>query len=128
MVNGKKITLNQIKTEFMLIGSRQRMNTFQSTPLLAINNVPVKEVCHTKSLGILNDENLYWNVHIEKLTKNVASILVHLNALGLMFLFPQCNHLQLLSSTIFRPLLSGIVSVVFWRGNCKNYKIVLPGY
>ena len=57
----------------MLIGSRQRINTFQSTPLLVINNVPVKQVSHTKSLGVHIDENLSWNVHIEKLSKKVAS-------------------------------------------------------
>ncbi|CAB4040688.1 Hypothetical predicted protein, partial [Paramuricea clavata] len=68
-----KLTLNQTKTEFMLIGSRQRINTFQSTPLLVINNVPVKQVSHTKSLGVHIDENLSWNVHIEKLSKKVAS-------------------------------------------------------
>ena len=57
----------------MLFGSRQRINTFQSTPLLAINNVPVKQVSHTKFLGIHIDENLSWNVHVEKLSKKVAS-------------------------------------------------------
>ena len=68
-----KLTLNQTKTEFMLIGSRQRINTFQSTPSFAINNVPVKQVSHTKSLGLHIEENLSWNVHIEKLSKKVAS-------------------------------------------------------
>ncbi len=71
-LSANKLTLNQTKTEFMLIGSRQRINTFQSTPLLAINNVPVKQVSHTKSLGV-HIENLSWNVHIEKLCKKVAS-------------------------------------------------------
>ncbi len=59
----------------MLIGSRQGINTFQSTPLLAINNVPVKQLslsCKvTRRIHI--DENLSWNVHIEKLSKKVAS-------------------------------------------------------
>ena len=72
-LSANKLTLNQTKTEFMLIGSRQRINTFQSTPLLVINNVPVKQVSHTKSLGVHIDENLSWNVHIEKLSKKVAS-------------------------------------------------------
>ena len=62
-LSANKLTLNQTKTEFMLIGSHQRINTFQSTPLLAIN-VPVKQVSHTKSLGVHIDEILSWNVHI----------------------------------------------------------------
>ena len=57
----------------MLIGSRQRIRTFNSSPSLTINDVPVKQVSHTKSLGVHIDDNLTWNVHIEKLCKNVAS-------------------------------------------------------
>ena len=34
-----KLTLNQSKTEFMLIESRQRMRTFHSAPSLAIAGV-----------------------------------------------------------------------------------------
>ena len=61
------------KPKFKQIGSRQRINIFQSAPLLAINNVPVKQVSHTKSLGVHIDENLFLNVHFEKLSKQVAS-------------------------------------------------------
>ena len=39
-----RLTLNQSKTEFLLIGSRQRLNTFQSAPTLAINDEPIKQV------------------------------------------------------------------------------------
>ena len=39
----------------------------------SINNLPVKQVSHTKSLGTHIDENLSWNVHIDKLCKKVAS-------------------------------------------------------
>ena len=52
------LTLNQFKIEFLLIGSRQRINTFQTTPSLAINDVSVRQVAHTKSLGTHIDENL----------------------------------------------------------------------
>ena len=41
-LSANRLTLNQTKTEFMLIGSHQRMNTFHATPSLAINNVPVR--------------------------------------------------------------------------------------
>ena len=57
----------------MLIGSRQRISTFNSEPALAINNIPVKRVSHTKSLGIHIDQHLSWNVHIVNLCKKVAS-------------------------------------------------------
>ena len=47
VVSKQTITLNQTKTEFMLIGSRQRISTFSSEPALAINNIPVKRVSRT---------------------------------------------------------------------------------
>jgi hypothetical protein len=68
-----RLTLNQSKTEFMLIRSRQRISTFNSSPSLTINYVPIKQISHTKSLGVHIDDNLTWNVHIEKLCKKVDS-------------------------------------------------------
>ena len=69
----------------MLIGSRQ-------SPSLTINDVPVKQASHTKSLGVHIDENLTWNVHIEKLCKKVASgIGACIKAYKVISLLPQCN-------------------------------------
>ena len=52
-LSANRLTLNQTKTEFMLIGSRQRIRTFNSEPALAFNNIPVKPVSHTKLVYIL---------------------------------------------------------------------------
>ena len=59
-----KRTLNKSKTEFMLIGSRQRLDTFDNAPTIAINGTPIKQVPVSKSLGVHIDENLSWTVHI----------------------------------------------------------------
>ena len=87
----------------MLIGSRQRISTFNSSPSLTINDVPVKQVSHTKSLGVHIDENLTWNVHIEKLSKKVASgigaCIKAYKAICPSFL--DATYLQLFSSTLF---------------------------
>ena len=58
------LTLNMTKTEFLLIGSRQRMLNFTSSPAIKINQIPVKQVSATKSLGVYIDENLTWEHHI----------------------------------------------------------------
>ena len=72
-LNANKLTLNMTKTEFMLIGSGQRLNTIAVSPSLLMNGTRVKQVASTKSLGITIDDKLSWNNHIEKLTKKIAS-------------------------------------------------------
>ena len=51
-----KLTLNTAKTEFMLIGSRQKLSTLSSQPELSIDNVPIEKVTSVKSLAW----NIYW--------------------------------------------------------------------
>ena len=36
-----KLTLNMTKTEFMLIGSRQKLNALTASPVLSISGTPV---------------------------------------------------------------------------------------
>ena len=68
-----KLTLNMTKTEFMLIGSRQRLCTLKVPPRPSINGSPIEHVTTAKSLGVLIDDNLTWRSHIDKLTKKIAS-------------------------------------------------------
>ena len=68
-----KLTLNALKTEYMLIGSRQRIRTFKSSSILVINDGPIDRVEHVKSLGLDIDESLSWNKHIEIISKKTAS-------------------------------------------------------
>ena len=69
-----KLTLNSTKTEFMLIGSRQKLSTLSESLEFSIDNIPVKQVSTTnyKSLGILSDNNIAWHSHIDKLSKKIA--------------------------------------------------------
>ena len=48
------LTLNKSKTEFMLIGSWQRLQTF-NTPSLFIDNAPIHQVVSTKFLSVQVD-------------------------------------------------------------------------
>ena len=72
-LSANKITLNKSKTEFMLIGSRQRLNTFNRLLSFTIDGNSIKQVNFTKSLGLYIDENLTWNVHITHISKKIAS-------------------------------------------------------
>ena len=57
----------------MVIGSRQRLGTFDRSPALKIDNVLIKQVGSTKSLGVHVDEHLTWNTHISHISKKIAS-------------------------------------------------------
>ena len=57
-----KFTLNMIKTEFLLVGSKQRLLNSTANPTVTI-----------KSLGVHIDENLTWECRINELSKKIAS-------------------------------------------------------
>ena len=61
------------KTEFMLIGSRQRLRTLAVSPMITIYDDQVSQVTTAKSLGVTIDNKLDWSSHIDELTKKVAS-------------------------------------------------------
>ncbi len=95
-----KLTLNTSKTEFMLIGSRQRIRTFNSSPSLVINETPINRVNHVKSLGLNIDENLSWNKHIEIISKKIAS---GIGALKRMRPFVPSSTLKYIFNSIIQP-------------------------
>ena len=72
-LRANKLTLNMTKTEFMLIGSRQRLSTLTDSPTITINDNQVSQVTTEKSLGVTIDNKLDWSCHIDKLTKKAAS-------------------------------------------------------
>ena len=72
-LTANKLTLNASKTEFMLIGSRQRLSTFHNRSSLMIDGAPITHVTSMKSLGVHIDQTLSWNVHVENLCKKIAS-------------------------------------------------------
>ena len=69
-----KLSLNIAKTEFMAIGSRQRLATFDDPELCAtVNNASGKQVKSAKTLGMTLDENLTWRDHVEVISKKISS-------------------------------------------------------
>ena len=72
-LRANKLTLNRTKTEFMLIGARQRLSTLAVSPTVTIYDNQVSQVTTAKSLGVTIDNKLDWRSHIDKLTKKVAS-------------------------------------------------------
>ena len=73
-----KLTLNNSKTEYMIIGSGHRLTKFEniSEVSLAIGGYDIKRVSSKKSLGFIIDDQLKWGMHIDaqckKISKNIA--------------------------------------------------------
>ena len=72
-LRANKLTLNMTKTEFMLIGPRQRLSIVTVSPTLATNNFRVTQVATAKSLAVNIDHNLDCGSHITKIIKKVSS-------------------------------------------------------
>ena len=72
-----KLSLNiaiECKTEFMVIGSRQRLEPFNSHELrVTVDDEPARQVNFTKTLGLTLDENLTWKNHVEDISKKISS-------------------------------------------------------
>ena len=99
-----KVTLNMTKTEFMLIGSRQKLNTLTGSPVLNINGTLVNQVSLSKFPGVLIDANLTWGSHIEKVAKTNPSGIAAIKRVG-QFVPPATLHL--IYKVLIQPLLFG---------------------
>ena len=62
-----KLSLNIAKTEFMTIGSRQRIGVTHDNMTIKLEGSEINKVETVKSLGVRIDKHLSWSVHIEKL-------------------------------------------------------------
>ena len=107
-----KLTLNMTKTEFLLIGSRQKLDTLAVAPNLELNETPIKQVDSVKSLGILIDSNLTWKNQIEQITKKIAS---GIGALKRIRPYVQIPTLHLIFKALVQPhfLPGGSNSIIY---------------
>lgn len=73
-LKANKLSLNIAKTEFMVIGSRQRLAQADDHSFdIQIEGKTIKKVDHTKSLGLFIDENMTWSKHIHEISKKIAA-------------------------------------------------------
>ena len=67
-----KLTLNIEKTEYMIIGTRQRLAKIQENTTVSCGGKLWKQVYSKKTLGVLIDDNLCWNEQIDNISKKVS--------------------------------------------------------
>jgi hypothetical protein len=68
-----KLNLNASKTEFILIGSSHRLKNLTKQPNIKIDQDKIKQVHHSRLLGVEIDEKLSWNKHVENVAKMATS-------------------------------------------------------
>ena len=71
-LSSNKLSLNIAKTEYILIGSRPKINSMDVQPTVKIDTCPIKRVKCPKVLGVEID-NLNWEKHIEYMASKVSS-------------------------------------------------------
>ena len=59
----KKLSFNVVKTEFILIGSAQKLNSIVIEPNIEINQVKINQVGNAIVLGVEIDDRLSWDNH-----------------------------------------------------------------
>ena len=73
-LSANKLSLNLIKSEYLLIGSRHNINNISAVPNVSVGDVPlIKRVKETKALGVCIAELLSWEKHNDKIAKKVSS-------------------------------------------------------
>ena len=78
-----KLSLNTMKTEFMIFGTSNRLNQLDkcsvTTPYtLCFHNFEIKKVKHMKYFGLIVDDTLTWDRHIRyistKINRNIGAL------------------------------------------------------
>lgn len=67
-----KLSLNVVKSEYILIGSKFKVPSFGSFAPIRISGSEIKRVSTLKHLGVLIDENLNWESHIDTMCLKIG--------------------------------------------------------
>ena len=108
-----KLTLNLTKTEYMIIGSRHRLKKIELNPEIKIGSQSVKGVKTTKCLGMIIDDKLRWEGHIDHISKKVSR---GIGAMKLIKPYAPKNCLNHIYNALVKPYLI----IVHWFGKIAN--------
>ena len=63
-LRANKLSLNVKKTKYMIIGNKNKLNGIQDVNI-NVNNEPIERVNKFKYLGLIIDQHLTWDSHID---------------------------------------------------------------
>ena len=78
------MSLNIVKTEYMIIASSPQLKHIDFSPLIKLAGKPIKRVLKTDYLGLIIDEKLSWVDYISTLTKKISSAVVAIKNLNFL--------------------------------------------
>ena len=88
-LKANKLSLNVAKTEFMVISSRQKLQSLNDyTTNIHVDGVPRNQSNQSKSLGLIIDKNLSWKAHTHEILTKYPLVSVLLSGSGHLF---QCT-------------------------------------
>ena len=70
-LQANKLSLNILKTEYMIIGTEKFLIQLGPIPKIKVGNRYLDRVTKTKSLGLIIDDNLHWGDHIDYVCSKV---------------------------------------------------------
>ena len=109
-----KLSLNIDKTNFIMFKSPQ--HTSPESVNIKIGNLPIKQNCYVKFLGVLLDESLSWKYHLSELSKKLA------RTCGMFFKvrhFLPIHVLVCLYNSLFSPFLQ--YRILVWGLTYETY-------
>ena len=109
-----KLSLNAKKTKMMIFHHRQR-NISKINLQLSINNTKIEQVKEFNFLGILLDECMTWNPHIQNISGKISRVN---GVLSRLKRFLPCNILNMIYNALIQPHLN--YGVLLWGNNVKR--------
>ena len=112
-----KLTLNVDKTEYMIIGTRQKSNHLSHNMEVHIGEKKLKQVTSKKVLGVTIDNQLSWEEQVDNISKKVSQ---GIGVVRRAKLFVKYDTLQILYNSLVQPYFE-YCSLV-WGNCCDSLK------
>ena len=110
-----KLTVNLSKTNFILFGSIQRLKGLEQTPILKIMDKAINRVSSTKFLGVIIDQNLSWDSHIDFISRKIAK------SIGILYRARHLLNLDILKNLYYNLIYPYVsYATLTWGSNYKS--------
>ena len=111
-----RLSVNAKKTNYMLLGTRQRNLKQDDNIFIELDNTRSERVFITKFLGVIIDENLTWKNHIDGVTKTISRNIGVIN--NLKYFVP-----ERVLHTLYCTLVLSYVNynILVWGSTCCSY-------